>query len=74
MVNAREDSVGVLLRRGLLRQLDGPVSYTHLLLELSGEQLRAAIRAAATDKPGDKRLMDAFSGLSPLIALSLIHI
>ena len=30
------------------------------LLELSGEQLRAAIRAAATDKPGDK--------------LSLIHI
>ena len=41
------------------------------LLELSGEQLRAAIRAAATDKPGDKRLMDAFSGLSPLIAREL---
>ena len=41
------------------------------LLELSGEQLRAAIGAAATDKPGDKRLMDAFSGLSPLIAREL---
>lgn len=41
------------------------------LLELSAEARRAAIEAAAPDKPGDKRLMDAFSGLSPLIAREL---
>ncbi len=43
------------------------------LLALSAPERRAAIENTPDDKPGDKRLQDAFSGLSPLIAREIAH-
>ena len=43
------------------------------LLELTPAERRARLADTDRDKPADKRLMDAFSGLSPLIARELAH-
>ena len=42
-------------------------------LELTPAERRARLADTDRDKPADKRLMDAFSGLSPLIARELAH-
>ena len=42
-------------------------------LELTSAERRARLADTDRDKPADKRLMDAFSGLSPLIARELAH-
>lgn len=41
--------------------------------ELNSDTRRALWEASDRGAPGDKRLMDAFSGLSPLIARELVH-
>ena len=43
------------------------------LLELTPQERRARLADTDRDKPAEKRLMDAFSGLSPLIARELAH-
>ncbi len=43
------------------------------LLELTPDERRARLADTDRDKPAEKRLMDAFSGLSPLIARELAH-
>lgn len=43
------------------------------LLGLTPQERRARLADTDRDKPAEKRLMDAFSGLSPLIARELAH-
>ena len=43
------------------------------LLGLTPQERRARLADTDREKPADKRLMDAFSGLSPLIARELAH-
>lgn len=42
-----------------------------LIFDLSGAEIAAVISASDSEKPLDKRLMDSFSGLSPLICREL---